>query len=470
MKYTDTVAAISTPPGMGAIAMVRLSGPDALQILSTLFFRKGKPIEPSKIQHGIAMVGEVYDGEKILDEVVVTFFRAPHSYTGEDVAEVSCHGSVYIQERLMQLILDRGARLAEPGEFTLRAFMNGRMDLSQAEAVADLISSGSAGQHHLAMQQMRGGISNRLKTLRAKLLDLTSLLELELDFSQEDVELADRNELTQLLQVITQEVEPLMNSFKLGNAIKRGIPVTIAGRPNAGKSTLLNALLQEEKAIVSEIPGTTRDAIEDTVTIRGLPFRFIDTAGLREKTRDPIEAMGIERTLDKIARASVVLYLFDTSTTSLDEVKTELALLFTQLKENADVESIDNKHFILVANKIDQLIEIPHHFSEYLEMEVVFISAKRLENLEGLKEALLRSVEPFDISNQLMVTSTRHYEALSKSMDALQEAADALKQQIPTDLVAVDIRKALHHIGTITGEITTHEMLGNIFGRFCIGK
>jgi tRNA modification GTPase len=470
MKFTDTIAAISTPPGTGAIALIRLSGPSSINILSVLFTRNGNPIDLSGVHHSVAMFGEIHDDGVVLDEVIVTVFRSPRSYTGEDVVEVSCHGSVFIQDRLLQLLLDGGARMADPGEFTLRAFVNGRMDLTQAEGVADLIASGSRRQHHLAMQQMRGGISAKLKVLRARLVELAALLELELDFSQEDVEFADRNALMTLLGEIMEEMEPLMKSFRLGNSIKRGIPVTIAGSPNAGKSTLLNALLQEEKAIVSEIPGTTRDAIEDTMIIGDLPFRFIDTAGLRANTPDPIEALGMEKTLDKITRAAVVLYIFDASSTTIDEVKSELAHLFRQLNELMDETELEKKQFILVANKIDQLMEIPHHFSEYMEMEVVFISAKRHENLDGLKDALMKNLEADHLLEQLVITNTRHYEALSKSMEALSEAMDALRQHIPADLVAVDIRKALYYIGVITGEVTTHEMLGNIFGRFCIGK
>jgi tRNA modification GTPase len=468
MNRSDTIAAISTPPGMGAIAIIRITGPASKKTVSAVFKPAGTLGEEA-IQHQQVSYGRVYDGEELIDEVLVTWFEAPRSYTGEDVAEISCHGSTYIQERIMKLLLAQGARLAEAGEFTFRAFMNGKMDLAQAEAVADLIASTGKHQHQFALKQMRGGISAKLREMRTRLVEFASLLELELDFSQEDVEFADRSSLVSLLATIRREVMRLMDSFKTGNAMKKGIPVAITGRPNAGKSTLLNAILDEEKAIVSEIPGTTRDAIEDTVMLNDIPFRFIDTAGLRE---DPeyIEAMGIEKTLEKIGQAEVVLYLFDCSTTSIDEVKEELASLYGRMGSIITDEELNKKKFILIANKIDQLIEIPHHFSDYLDMEVVFISAKRHENLADLTTALLKSVDTSQLQEQLVLTNLRHYEALREARIALDEADHALEQGLPTDLVAVDIRQALYFLGLITGEISTEELLGNIFGKFCIGK
>lgn len=469
MNSNETITAIATAPGTGAIAMIRVSGPESISLIARHFTKGPDRIHAGFFEHSKAVFGKLTANEEIIDEVVVTCFHAPASYTGEDLVEVSCHGSLYIQERILQLFVGSGARLAEPGEFTLRAFLNGKMDLSQAEGVADLIASQNRSQHHLAMQQMRGGVSSKLSVQREKLVNFAALLELELDFSQEDVEFADRTALMDLLHEVSEEINRLRNSFRIGNAIKRGIPVAIAGRPNAGKSTLLNALLEEEKAIVSEIPGTTRDAIEDTVIIGEVPFRFIDTAGLRDNP-DSIEAIGIERTLDRITRAAVVFYVFDATTTSIDEIKEELADLSLRLKAQNENPSADEKQFILVANKIDQLTEIPHHFTDYLEMEVVFISAKRHENLEMLTTALLKTVDTDQLRDQLVITNMRHYEALTHTSEALRDASDALVAQIPADLIAVDIRKALYHIGVITGEVTNQELLGNIFGKFCIGK
>ncbi|MFO7723019.1 MAG: tRNA uridine-5-carboxymethylaminomethyl(34) synthesis GTPase MnmE [Bacteroidales bacterium] len=469
MNLADTIAAIASPPGMGAVALIRISGPGSRDAIEKIFKAAGTSQSQASLNHQKVVFGHVMDADEVVDEVLMTWFKAPHSYSGDDVAEISCHGSVYIQERIMKLLLSSGVRLAEPGEFTFRAFMNGKMDLAQAEAVADLIASTSRHQHQFALKQMRGGISDKLKELRDKLVDFASLLELELDFSQEDVAFADRSSFLALLKEIKSEVIRLMESFSTGNALKRGIPVAITGRPNAGKSTLLNAILDEEKAIVSEIPGTTRDAIEDTIIIGDIPFRFIDTAGLRDNP-ESIEAMGIEKTLEKIAQAEVVLYLFDIATTGIDEVKEELASLSVRLGSIIPEADLENKKFILVANKIDQLVEIPHHFRDYAEMEVVFISAKRHENLADLTDALIKTVDASALQEQLVVTNLRHYEALQESRLALEEAGSALESLLPTDLVAVDIRKALYFLGLITGEISTEELLGNIFGKFCIGK
>lgn len=466
MNLNDSIAAISTPAGSGAIAVIRISGAGCRNFLEEHFnTRSGKlPVVPGRV-----MLGFISDKDEVIDEVLVTWFRGPHSYTGEDVVEISCHGSVYIQNRLLQLAISNGIRLAEPGEFTFRAFMNGRMDLAQAEGVADLIASATGFQHQLALKQMRGGISVKLNELRAKLVDFASLLELELDFSQEDVEFADRTELMALLGNISAELQRLTNTFTLGNALKQGIPVTIAGRPNSGKSTLLNALLEEEKAIVSEIPGTTRDAIEDTIVISGVPFRFIDTAGLRSEP-EKIEAMGIEKTWEKIGQAAIILYVFDAAESSIEEVKEELAELSLKMRELMSEEELSAKKVIIVGNKIDRLVEIPRHFRDCMELEVVFISAKRHENMQLLTEALLQNTDTSLLQEELVITNLRHYEALQSSRKAVEDATAAMISQLPSDLVATDLRQALYHIGLITGEISNDELLGNIFGRFCIGK
>ena len=469
MNYSESIVSISTPPGMGAIAIIRLSGNDGIEIIERIFRRKKPGSDLQSVSAGKVVLGSIQDGDELIDEVLVTCFHAPHSYTGEDVIEISCHGSVFIQERILQLILDHGVRLAGPGEFTMRAFMNGKMDLAQAEAVADLISSTNSQHHRLALQQMRGGVSGKLKQLRSMLVEFAALIELELDFSLEDVEFADRSSLRELLSTIKGEIRSLYETFRLGNAIKRGIPVAIIGKPNAGKSTLLNALLEEEKAIVSEIPGTTRDAIEDTIVIGNIPFRFIDTAGLRE-TEGKIEAIGIEKTYEKISQANIVLYIFDASNTDIEEVKEDLASLFLSLSEMVTQEELAEKRFIIVANKIDVMVHIPHHFSDYVEMEVVFISAKRHENLFSLTTLLEQSVDPAIYQEKLMITNLRHYEALQHSLDAIAEAEEALINNLPADLAAVDIRKALYHLGLITGEVSDDELLQTIFGRFCIGK
>lgn len=466
MNFSDTIVSISTPAGIGAISIIRASGEKCLEAINAVFKSVNRD---SILESNRTYYGTISEDGELVDEVLVTWFKSPKSYTGEDVVEISCHGSVYIQERILRLMIAQGLRMAERGEFTLRAFMNGKMDLAQAEAVADLISSTNRQHHQLALQQMRGGVSGKLKQLRGLLVEFASLLELELDFSQEDVQFADRSSLGALLADIKSEITHLVETFKVGNALRKGIPVAITGKPNAGKSTLLNAILEEEKAIVSEIPGTTRDAIEDTIIIGDIPFRFIDTAGLRDEA-DMIEAMGIEKTFEKIGQAMVVLYLFDASTTGIEEIKEELASLFARLKELIPAEELEDKRFIIVANKIDQLIEIPHHFSDYVEMEVVFISAKRHENLQALTDSLLNSIDPSILQEQLVITNLRHFEALHHSMDAITDAETALKTNLPADLAAVDIRKALYHLGLITGEVSNDELLQTIFGRFCIGK
>lgn len=458
----DTICALATAGGSSAIAVIRLSGPDSFRIIDNIFCPAAHKQAPTKAKGQSLHFGRICFGEEVIDEVLLSIFKAPHSYTGEDVAEISCHGSVYIQQQIMELLMQEGARLAEPGEYTMRAFMNGKMDLSQAEAVGDLIASQSKSQHQLAMQQMRGGYSETMKKLRQQLLDFTALIELELDFAEEDVEFADRSRFLELLKEIKAETNKLIESFKTGNVLKKGIPVAIIGRPNAGKSTLLNALLNEERAIVSEVPGTTRDVIEDSIIIEGVSFRFIDTAGLRETT-ETVESMGIERTYDKIRQAAVVLYLFDASTTPLEEVKQELQ----EFRENVD---ISGKRFIILGNKIDMLTHSPRHFSELVEMETIFISAKRHENLKLITDSLLKSVDQDKLETDTVVSSARHHEALSQALKAIESVDTGMRQGIPTDLLSIDLRLALHHIGSITGDISTEEILGNIFSRFCIGK
>jgi len=378
------------------------------------------------------------------------------------VVEIHCHGSFLILQQVLALLLSEGAFLASPGEFTKRALLNGKMDLSQAEAVADLIASQSKMMHKVALNQMRGGFSEKIAQLRQKLLEFASLIELELDFSEEDVEFANRQELYLLLNDLKNELSHLISSFQYGNVIKHGIPVAIIGKPNTGKSTLLNALLNEEKAIVSEIPGTTRDAIEDTIIIDGYRFRFIDTAGLRQ-AQDAIEDMGIGRTYDKIEQATIILYVCDISDAGPEKIE-EILDDFRHYIED------ENKHFILVANKIDQLNEIPPHLKEMLELETVFVSAKRKENIHLLAESLVNKVKEKSISADIIVSNSRHYDALTSALNSLEQVEKGLEESVPTDLVAIDIRQALHYLGTITGEITTDEVLGSIFSKFCIGK
>lgn len=458
----DTICAIASPAGSGAISIVRLSGKDSLKIALGHFNPKKKTITSKNIESHHLYFGDFVDGEKIIDEVLLSYFKAPNSYTAEDLVEISCHGSTYVQQLIIETFLDAGARMATAGEFTMRAFYNGKMDLSQAEGVADLIASEGKIAHQIAINQMRGGFSQKIKQLRTELLNFTSLIELELDFAEEDLEFADRKKFFALIDVLKKELNHLIESFKLGNVLKKGIPVAIIGKPNAGKSTLLNALLNEERAIVSDIPGTTRDSIEDTIVIDGYTFRFIDTAGLRPST-DAIEKMGIERTYEKIRLASLILYVCDISEVNrknIDDIFDE----FKSYIEDGD------KHFIFVANKIDELENIPPHLKDMLEHETVFVSAKRKENIHLLASTLVSKVKDKNISNDIIVSSTRHYDALNKSLDSLLAVEQGFKNQVPTDLISIDIRETLHHLGTITGEITNNEVLGNIFGKFCVGK
>jgi tRNA modification GTPase len=397
-------------------------------------------------------------GNHELDEVLITLFKGPNSYTGEDTIEISCHGSTYIQKEIINLFIDNGIRIANPGEFTLRAFLNGKMDLNQAEAVADLIASENEGSHKLAMQQMKSGFSNDLKKLRAELLHFSSMIELELDFSQEDVEFAERNDFKNLTNKIKSELKILINSFQSGNVLKNGISVAIAGKPNAGKSSLLNTLLNEDKAIVSDIPGTTRDSIEDSLIINGINFRFIDTAGLRE-TNDVIESKGIEKTKEKIKKAKILLYLFDINDTNINEIKNSL-----------DSFSRDDLSIILVRNKIDLKINNKNLLNDLKKLELIEISATEKKSVLKLKERLIDEVNLLNPYTDVIISNSRHYEALKKALKAIEEVNKGLKENISGDLLSVDIRRSIEFLAEITGEITNDDVLGNIFANFCIGK
>ena len=464
-----TIVALATPQGVGAIGVIRLSGSEAIQTTAKIF--KGKNLEKQK-SHTVHY-GHIVDGEKVIDEVMVSLFRAPKSFTTEDVVEISCHGSPFIAEQIIQLLIQNGARSAKPGEFTLRAFINGRIDLSQAEAVADLIASDSAASLDLALKQMRGGFSNDIKILRTELVNFASLIELELDFGEEDVEFADRKKLIELIEAIQSKLKPLIESFKLGNVIKNGVNTVIAGKPNAGKSTLLNALLNEERAIVSEIPGTTRDTIEEVLNINGIQFRFIDTAGIRT-TEDVIEKLGVAKTMEKLKQSSVYIYMFDVNSTTPEEL----------VKEIHELELLGFSG-IIVGNKIDKaswkatapfykVMEktIDHRQQTIDNPELLFISANTQYNISLLKQKLHDLVFQSSIVNRQssIVTNTRHYEALLKANEALNEVKVGIENQNTGDLVALDIKRALEYLGQISGEVTNDEILGNIFSKFCIGK
>ncbi|MEI6122718.1 MAG: tRNA uridine-5-carboxymethylaminomethyl(34) synthesis GTPase MnmE [Bacteroidota bacterium] len=458
---SDTICAISTPTGVGAISLIRISGKSAIETCGKIFESR-KKIEFARIPSNYLCYGRIVFNNEIIDDVMLSIFRSPHSFTGEDMVEINCHGSLYIQKKILETLLLLGFRLASPGEFTLRAFLNKKLDLLQAEAIGDLIASTSKSAHDLAINQMRGGFSNKIKELREKLITFASLIELELDFSEEDVEFANRDEFIKLLLEIKTEIQKLKDSFAQGNVLKNGIPVAIVGKPNVGKSTLLNALLNEEKAIVSEIPGTTRDTIEDLLTLQGVTFRFIDTAGLRPSI-DEIEQMGIERTYQKISQASIVLYVIDITQTGVEEIKEELADFAEHIQDS-------NKKFIIIGNKTDQLQKTPHGFPELVELETIFISAKRKENIQLIIESLIRSIQITDTTDNIIVSNIRHFEALSKTLLAIENMVLAIHNNIPTDLLTTDIRSAMHYLGEITGEITTEEIFETIFSRFCIGK
>ena len=462
----DTICAIATAQG-GAIGSIRVSGPEAITITGRIFTpaKSGKLLSEQKPY--TLTFGRTYNGEEMIDEVLVSLFRAPHSYTGEDSTEITCHGSSYILQQVMQLLIKNGCRMAQPGEYTQRAFLNGKMDLSQAEAVADLIASSSAATHRLALSQMRGGFSKELTTLREKLLNFTSMIELELDFSEEDVEFADRSALRRLADEIEEVIARLANSFSVGNVIKNGVPVAIIGETNAGKSTLLNVLLNEDKAIVSDIHGTTRDVIEDTVNIGGITFRFIDTAGIRE-TSDTIESLGIERTFQKLDQAEIVLWMID----SADAIS-QLTLLSDKI-----LPRCQHKQLILVFNKVElinetQKNELASQFSEHIgsEIESIFISAKQRLHTDELQQRLVAAAHlPTVTQNDVIVTNIRHYEALTRALDAIHRVQEGLDANISGDFLSQDIRECIFHLSDIAGEVTNDMVLQNIFAHFCIGK
>ncbi|MBE7442118.1 MAG: tRNA uridine-5-carboxymethylaminomethyl(34) synthesis GTPase MnmE [Flavobacteriales bacterium] len=455
---TDTICALATPPGIGALAVIRLSGNQAIEVANNCFFGK----DLTKVDSHTLHFGTLRDEGKIIDEVLLSVFKDGKSFTGENAVEISTHGSPYIQQQVIQLLVKNGAKLAGPGEFTLRAFLNGKMDLSQAEAVADLIASTSASSHQLAMQQMRGGFSNEIQKLRNELIHFASLIELELDFSEEDVEFADRKDLKNLVEKLQATLHQLISSFNYGNVIKTGVPVAIVGEPNVGKSTLLNALLNEEKAIVSSIAGTTRDAIEDEMVIKGINFRFIDTAGIRT-TSDEIETIGIKKSFEKINEASVVLLLVDA-----EIAPSELHTIYQNI--TVKIEN-SNKRLVVVVNKVDKT-NVEQIKEKFKGIEhVVYLSAKEKTNLDNLKEKLFDFVNAGALANNdVVVTNVRHYEALTKANEALLKVLEGLNSNITGDFLAMDIRQSLYHLGEITGEITTDDLLDNIFTRFCIGK
>jgi tRNA modification GTPase len=466
MMNESTICAPATH-GTGAISVIRVSGPNSFPIVGKIF----KPASSGKILSAqppnTIHFGTIQKGADLVDEVLVSLFKAPHSYTGEDSIEISCHGSAYIQQKILELLIAAGARPATPGEFTQRAFLNGKMDLSQAEAVADLIAAESEGAHKLALQQLRGGFSDKLNNLRDRLLHFISMIELELDFSEEEVEFADRKDLVRLVDEIASLISELISSFQLGNVLKNGVPVAIIGRPNVGKSTLLNAILEEEKAIVSDIEGTTRDAIEDTINLDGVLFRFIDTAGIRE-TADTIENLGIRLTYKKIDQASIVLLLTEAS----DEVKIIKSSLEAIRKQMADGQ----KNLVVVLNKSDRisedkLMELKNGIRLKENENIISISAEKKENINGLKKMLLDIVNIGSIKHQdVLISNIRHYNALNSAAESLTRVSEGLSSTLPSDLLAQDIREALHYLGEITGEVTTDEILGNIFKNFCIGK
>lgn len=454
-----TICSISTAPGIGAIAVIRVSGEKAFPIVNQLFNAQTDFLGTSANR---AKFAEIFDGDTLVDQVVFVKFAAPHSYDGEDMVEISCHGSRYIQQKILQMLLARGCRLAEPGEFTMRAFLNGKMDLPQAEAVSDLIDSQSETAHRLAVNQLKGGFSHKIAELREQFIHLAALLELELDFSEEDVQFADRKQIMDLLRHLKKEITRLTDSFKLGNALKSGIPVAIVGKPNVGKSTLLNALLGDDRAIVSDIPGTTRDTVEDTFTYHGTTFRFIDTAGIRT-SEDEIENFGIERTFKAVENADIVLYLIDINTTTIDDVEAEMTFIRQKI-------NIEEKKIILVANKIDELETLPRQFSEWDKLETVFVSAKRKVNLESIGEMLLRYVEERKVSENTLLTNARHYDIMRQILQDIENIEQGFENQQPTDLIAVDVHLILDKLGRLTGSISDNDVLNTIFGKFCIGK
>jgi len=452
MYTTDTIIALSTPPGSGAIGVIRLSGPDAITLTNEVFAGKDLTKQASHTLH----FGLIKDNELIVDEVVAGLYVAPKSYTKENVVEISCHGSNYIIQQILNLLIKKGARAAKPGEFTLRAFLNGAFDLSQAEAVADLIASDSKASHDVALQQMRGGFSTELAGLREQLIHFASMIELELDFAEEDVEFANRDQLKALILKINSVLHRLISSFEMGNVLKNGVPIVIAGKPNVGKSTLLNALLNEERAIVSDIAGTTRDTIEDELNINGIIFRFIDTAGIRD-TADIIEAKGVERTLERMKQAKLIMYMVDALQTP-DELEEQLI----------DLKKIDIPYLAIV-NKADLFTD--EQKAEFAKKEVLFLSAKENIGVEELKTALLAKVNLHSINtSETLVSNIRHVEALKNTEKALANVLNNIDNPVTSDFLAMDIKQALHYLGSITGQVSTDDLLENIFSKFCIGK
>ena len=504
MSKYDTICAVATAAGTGAIAIIRISGAESHGIASLIFRRNGKKLDVDDIEPNKAYYGEIFDpipdGKPMVDDVLVTFFKAPHSYTGEDSVEISCHGSAFVQEKILEMLCVRGCRLAQPGEFSKRAFIKGKMDLAQAEAVADLIASQNEAEHRIAVNQLKGGFSNELRDLRSKLVDLTALLELELDFSEEDVEFADRTKLYDLLDAISKHIVKLTDSFRMGNAIKRGIPVAIVGDTNTGKSTLLNAILGEERAIVSDIEGTTRDTIEETFTIDGITYRFIDTAGIRE-TSETIEKIGIERTFKKISEADIVIGMLD-GTKSVKKIFESWQSILSHvniLKQKLLV--VVNKNDLMDAGKMftlndDYIDYMKPKYEKNIEnnggymtdeycysitgmdlydicslMTFSYMSAKTDEDVEELKHTIRRNTETPNIDgNTVLVTNIRHYEALMKAKESIEQVKNGMDNKLSADLLAQDLRQALYFIGSITGEVTNEDILGNIFSHFCIGK
>ena len=477
MNHHDTIVALATPSGAGAIAVIRISGQEAITIASDVFQSIHQKDITKQKSHTLHL-GHIVDGTKILDQVLLSIFKGTNSYTGENTIEISCHGSTFIQQQIIQLLLRKGCRMAQAGEFTLRSFLNGKMDLSQAEAVADLISSDNEAAHQIAMNQMRGGFSNEIAKLREELLNFASLIELELDFAEEDVEFADRSQFNELLNRIEFVLKRLIDSFAVGNVIKNGIPVAIVGEPNVGKSTLLNALLNEERAIVSDIAGTTRDTIEDELVIDGIGFRFIDTAGIRE-TKDVVESIGIQKTFEKIEQAQVVLYLVDglqlTAHSQLDAFINEIGKIQNQYPQKALIVIV-NKKDVIPADIVTAINDRITTFQE--ELSIVnrklftnFISAKNNEGIEELKNALLSFVNTGALrNNETIITNTRHYDSLLKALEEIQKVKYGMQTNLPSDLMAIDIKQALYYFGEITGQVSNDELLGNIFANFCIGK
>lgn len=474
MQINNTITALATASGAGAIAIIRVSGSEAIAIVSSIFKAKNGAKLDEQASHTLHL-GNITDGNRVIDESLVSLFRGSKSYTGEPTVEISCHGSPYIQQEILQLLLRKGCRAAKAGEFTLRAFINGKMDLSQAEAVADLIASDNAASHQIAMQQMRGGFSDEIAQLRQELLDFASLIELELDFAEEDVEFANREQFQNLITKITRVLKRLIDSFATGNVIKNGIPVAIVGKPNVGKSTLLNALLNEERAIVSEIAGTTRDSIEDEISIGGIGFRFIDTAGIRE-TEDVIEGLGIKRTFEKIEKSQVVIFLSPPAPASPagrpgGGVSQSILSEMDKIQDN-----FPSKPILLIVNKIDQISkeqqqEIDVSLSAVPGTQHLLISAKTGQGIEELKNKLLEFVNTGALrNNETIVTNSRHYDALLKALEEIEKVQWGIDNDLTSDLMAIDIREALYHFGEITGQVTNDELLDNIFANFCIGK